>query len=68
MIDTSTDTWVIVRQLCEAGIVNAAQTLEVTQLPMETTEYQRGIIAAFRMVMALAAPAQQPEITVTHDY
>jgi hypothetical protein len=68
VIDRQSQTWLDVERECQDGIDAARGRIDMHGLPIESTEYQRGMLAALRMVLALGVapkPARAP--LPTHD-
>jgi hypothetical protein len=54
MIDIHSPTWELVSGTCEHNIANARKRLETQGASIQATEYDRGVIAALNMILALA--------------
>ncbi|TIU65703.1 MAG: hypothetical protein E5W25_19915 [Mesorhizobium sp.] len=55
-IDIASDTWSTTRKACEAGIAAATERLMRTGLQPHEYDAERGAIAAYRAILALAEP------------
>jgi hypothetical protein len=56
MIDPQSLTWLAVKDRCEAGLTNCRARIEAHGCDHVETEFMRGRLAAFKEILALAAP------------